>query len=156
MQFQTLTYEVLPPQDFACLHKRAIKADLYGESMAASVVIALNEPELAARVVSDLIAADYEVLSVQDPLAAYEVLKPIPRLRVLVTAVEHGTGKLNGLALACSAKVKRRQLDVVFGWSDSAHRCRVRSGVLTEPSCQSSGRSSHPLESQYASLLGLS
>jgi hypothetical protein len=82
--------------------------------MVASVVVALNEPGLAARVVSDLIAADYPVLSVPDSLAAFQVLKATTRLRVLVTSIEHGAGKLTGLALACSAKVKRRQLDVVF------------------------------------------
>ena len=53
-------------------------------------------------------------LGSKDPLAALAAIKASSRVRVLVTGVMFGTGKLHGVALARMVRVKRPRTKVVF------------------------------------------
>jgi len=59
-------------------------------------------------------AAFLEAVAFEDPLAALAAIEASSRVRILVTRVVFGIGKLNGVALARMVRVKRPGTKVVF------------------------------------------
>jgi DNA-binding NtrC family response regulator len=82
--------------------------------MPAAVLVVHDELSTRERAVSALRAAFLEVIGFSDPMAALEAIEASSRVRVLVTRVVFGRGKLNGVALARMVRVKRPGTKVVF------------------------------------------
>ena len=59
-------------------------------------------------------AAGYQTAGFDDPMAALDAIEADSRVRVLVTRVNFGPGKLNGVALARMLRLKRSAVKVVF------------------------------------------
>lgn len=71
---------------------------------------------------STLNAAGIETVGFEDPIAALEASETNSRVRVLVTRVDFGSGKLNGVALARMLRVKRPGAKILFlALQSSAH-----------------------------------
>ena len=64
--------------------------------------------------VATLSAAGIDTVGFEDPIAAWEAIEITSLVRVLVTRVDFGSGKLNGVALARMVRMKRPGAKVVF------------------------------------------
>jgi two-component SAPR family response regulator len=82
--------------------------------MPAQIVIVLDEQDSSDRTAAMLQAAGYEAASLPDSMAALDALEGAARVEVLVTCVDHGTGKPNGVALARMARYKRPGIRILF------------------------------------------
>ena len=82
--------------------------------MPAAVLVVHNEPNTRELAVTALRAAFLDVIGFDDPMAALNAIEDDTRIRVLVTRVAFGAGKLNGVALARMVRVKRPGTKVVF------------------------------------------
>jgi DNA-binding response OmpR family regulator len=90
--------------------------------MPATVVVVLNELEIAKRVARSLGAAGRDAIAVDDPHVALEVLENASQIELLVTNVDHGDGKPNGVSLALMARRKRPKIKAIFvGSAHDAH-----------------------------------
>lgn len=83
--------------------------------MPASVIVVHDDPGTRELAVSTLCAAGLKAVGFDDPLAALDTIEADARVRVLVTRVDFGPGKLNGPALALMLQHKRRNIKAVFG-----------------------------------------
>ena len=75
--------------------------------MPAAVLVVHDEQNTRELAVSALREAFLEAVGFEDPIAALDVIEASSRVRVLVTRVMFGPGKLNGVALARSVRLKR-------------------------------------------------
>lgn len=67
-------------------------------------------------------AAGYDAAWLTDSMAALDALEGAVRVAVLVTCVNHGAGKPNGVALARMARYKRPDIRILFvGAAEFAH-----------------------------------
>jgi DNA-binding NtrC family response regulator len=82
--------------------------------MPAPVLVAHDDQETRELAVIALRAAFLEVVGFGDPIAALDAIESGSRVRVLVTRVEFGPGKPNGVALARMVRIKRPGTRVVF------------------------------------------
>jgi DNA-binding NtrC family response regulator len=82
--------------------------------MPAAVVVVHQQPDTRQMLVSAVRAAGYEVTSFADPLSALDAIETGSRVRVLVTRLDFGPGKLNGIALARMLRHKGLGVRVVF------------------------------------------
>jgi DNA-binding NtrC family response regulator len=82
--------------------------------MPARVVVVHDEPDFIDRVVGALRRADLDVAAMADPLAALDALEASDRIEVLVTRVQFGPGKPNGVTLARMARTKRPGIRILF------------------------------------------
>ena len=82
--------------------------------MPAAVLVVHDEGDIRELAVAALRAAFLEVVGFDNPLAALDAIEVSSRVRVLVTGVVFGPGKLNGVALARMVRVKRPGTKVVF------------------------------------------
>ena len=82
--------------------------------MATPIVVVHNDSDLRDLVVFSLRAAGHSVTGFQEPLAALDVIEADLGVRVLVTRINFGTGKLNGVALARILRIKRPGVKTVF------------------------------------------
>jgi DNA-binding NtrC family response regulator len=73
-----------------------------------------NEQKTRDRAVTALRAASLEVIGFDDPMAALDAMEADSHVRVLVTRVDFGSGKLDGVALARMVRFKRPGTRVVF------------------------------------------
>jgi DNA-binding NtrC family response regulator len=80
----------------------------------AAVVVVHDERNTRDLVVVALRAAFLDAVGFEDPMAALDAIEVGSRLRVLVTRVDFGPGKPNGIALARMVRVKRPGIKVVF------------------------------------------
>ena len=80
----------------------------------APVLVVHDEPETRELAVSALRVAGLRAVGFDDPMKALAAIEANVRVRVLVTRVDFGPGKLNGAALARMLPVKRREIRVVF------------------------------------------
>jgi DNA-binding NtrC family response regulator len=80
----------------------------------AAVVVVHDERNFRDLAVVALRAAFLEAIGFEDPLAALDAIEVGSRVRVLVTRVDFGPGKPNGIALARMIRVKRPGTKVVF------------------------------------------
>ena len=82
--------------------------------MAAPIAVVHNDPKLQELITFTLRAAGHHTAEFDDPATALEALEGDPRVRVLVTRMNFGSGKLNGVALARMLRLKRPGLKTVF------------------------------------------
>lgn len=64
--------------------------------------------------VATLNAAGVTAVGFHDPMAALDAIEDDSRVRVLVTRVDFGAGKLNGVALTRMVKSKRPDVQILF------------------------------------------
>lgn len=89
--------------------------------MPAPIVVVHQQPDTQHMLVSTVRAAGYEVAGFADPLKALDAIETGSRARVLVTRLDFGPGKLNGIALARMLRHKGLGVQVVFvGRADKA------------------------------------
>jgi DNA-binding NtrC family response regulator len=82
--------------------------------MPAPVLVAHDDKATRDLAVAALGAAGIETVGFDDPIAALDAIEANSRVRVLVTRVDFGTGKLNGVALARMLRVKRPGAKILF------------------------------------------
>jgi DNA-binding NtrC family response regulator len=82
--------------------------------MPAPVIVIHDDTDTRELAVSALRAAGLEVVGFDDPMKVLNAIEADTRVRVLVSSVDFGPGKLNGVALARMLKVKRRDIEAVF------------------------------------------
>ena len=95
--------------------------------MPAPVLVVHNEFDTRELALTALRAAGHEAASFENPMTALDAIEADSRVRVLVTGLDFGQGRLNGVALALMVKVKRPGLQAVFVASleDHPHTERV-------------------------------
>jgi DNA-binding NtrC family response regulator len=91
--------------------------------MAASVLVVQPEIDALELMVSALRAAGFDVAGCSDPMMALNVIESDSTVRVLVTRMNFGTGKLNGVALTRMLRHNTgRAINVVFvGQEENRH-----------------------------------
>jgi len=82
--------------------------------MPAPIIVVHDEPETREMAVNALCAAGLQVVGFNDPMEALAAVESDTRVRVLVTQVDFGRGKLNGAALARMLRYKREVIKPVF------------------------------------------
>jgi DNA-binding NtrC family response regulator len=82
--------------------------------MPAPVLVVHNEDEMREQALAALRGAGHEVVGFSDPIAALDAIEATSRVRVVVTRVDFGEGKLNGAALARMLAVKLLGVNKVF------------------------------------------
>jgi len=81
--------------------------------MAARVVVVLG-PDLSEEMVAALGKAGYEAIAPSDSMIALDALEGAERVELLITCLDFGEGKPNGIALARMARHKRSNIAVIF------------------------------------------
>jgi DNA-binding NtrC family response regulator len=104
--------------------------------MSAPVVIVHNENDALEMLLQAVREAGYEAVGLDDPLLALKVIDADPQIRMLITRVNFGEGKLNGGALARMLHYNRpRDIKVVFvGRSANEHYVDGEGGVSSASS----------------------
>jgi DNA-binding response OmpR family regulator len=82
--------------------------------MPASVVVVHDDPDFVDQLTVALSLAGYDVISFVDPMDALNALDTSLWLEVLVTRVQFGLGRKNGVALARMARSKRPSIWVLL------------------------------------------
>jgi DNA-binding NtrC family response regulator len=82
--------------------------------MPAPIIVVHDEVETREPAISALCAAGLQAVGFDDPMKALAVVEADTRVRVLVTRVDFGPGKLNGAALARMLRYKRLDIKTVF------------------------------------------
>jgi DNA-binding NtrC family response regulator len=82
--------------------------------MPAAVIVVHNERKARELIMLSLRAAFLEAAEFEDPIRALDAMEASSRVRVLVTRVDFGPGRPNGIALARMVRVKRPGTKVVF------------------------------------------
>ena len=82
--------------------------------MPVPVLVAHDDKETRDLALAALSAAGLEAVGFEDPIAALDAIETNSRVRVLVTRVDFGSGKLNGVALARMLRVKRPGAKILF------------------------------------------
>ena len=82
--------------------------------MPAPVVVIFDDLEVREQMVNSLHEASLEVVSFSDPMRALDAIEATGQARVVVTRIDFGTGRLNGVALARMVKLKQPMVEVVF------------------------------------------
>ena len=82
--------------------------------MPAAVLVVHQETNVRERILTALRAAGHSAAGFDDPLMALDAIESDSRVRVLVTRVDFGEGRLNGIALARMLHHKRLGVKVVF------------------------------------------
>jgi DNA-binding NtrC family response regulator len=83
-------------------------------AMPAPVLVVHDDDDIREQAVAILTAADLFAVGFADPVAALNAVEADSGVRVLVTLVDFGLGKLNGPALARMLRMKRLGVNVVF------------------------------------------
>ncbi len=96
--------------------------------MPAAVLVVHDEPDTRELAVTALRAAFLDVIGFDDPMAALNAIEDDTRVRVLVTRVAFGPGKLNGVALARMVRVKRPGTKLFSSLARKMHATRRVSG----------------------------
>jgi DNA-binding NtrC family response regulator len=82
--------------------------------MPANVVVVHDDPELMQEYTGALKAAAHEVQGFSNPLIALTALEAAHTIKLLITVSDFGPGKLNGVALARMARLKKPGVAVLF------------------------------------------
>lgn len=102
--------------------------------MPARIVAVLEQPGLADQVVEKLSAAGHDAAALPDPMVALNALEGAVRIEVLVTGLDHGPNRPNGISLALLARSKRPGIRVLFvGDGSLAHYAAGLGDFLSEP-----------------------
>jgi DNA-binding NtrC family response regulator len=81
--------------------------------MPARVVVVLG-PDLSEETAAALGKAGYEAAALADPMIALDALESAERVELLITRLDFGDGKPNGIALARMTRHKRPKIAVIF------------------------------------------
>jgi CheY-like chemotaxis protein len=82
--------------------------------MAAKIVIVHDNPDFRDSAEAVLLAAGHEVWSYSTALAALVAINGLPPINLLITCVRFPPGESNGVALARSARLKHRDIKILF------------------------------------------
>lgn len=82
--------------------------------MPARIVVTMNEQDFAVATVAVLRDQGFDAVAIHDPMAAIDALEAASRIELLVTCLEFGENKPNGIALARMARFKRPGTKVLF------------------------------------------
>jgi DNA-binding NtrC family response regulator len=82
--------------------------------MPAPIIVVHDETQTRELAVNALCAAGLPAVGFDDPMNALAAIEADARLRVLVTRVDFGRGKLNGAALARMLRHKQKDVRTVF------------------------------------------
>ena len=82
--------------------------------MPAPIIVVHDENDVRQAAVDALRAAGHECVGFADPMTALDAIEDNTRVRVLVTRVDFGEGKLSGLALSRMLLVKQAGITTVF------------------------------------------
>jgi DNA-binding NtrC family response regulator len=82
--------------------------------MSATVVVVHEDSDIVQGYCEALKAAGHEVEGFLDPMAALTALESAHAIRLVITAGDFGPGKLNGVALARMARVKKPRMTILF------------------------------------------
>src|ERR1700758_3952642 len=83
-------------------------------SMLAPVLVVHQEADTLERILTALRSAGYVAMGVSDPMASLDAFDSNDQVRVLVTRVDFGPAKLDGVSLARMVKYKRRTVKAVY------------------------------------------
>lgn len=97
--------------------------------MAAPILVVHQETEVLDMILSALRSAGYEAAGFNDSVTALDAVETDSRVKVLVTRIDFGERKLNGIALVRMLRHKfRRDIKVIFVGRE-ANRQFVDSGA---------------------------
>jgi DNA-binding NtrC family response regulator len=82
--------------------------------MPAPIIVVHDEGDVRQGAVDALRAAGHECVGFGDPMTALDAIEDNTRVRVLVTRVDFGEGKLSGLALTRMLLVKGAGISTIF------------------------------------------
>jgi DNA-binding NtrC family response regulator len=83
--------------------------------MSATVLVVHSETDARELMLSAVRVAGFEAVGFSDPMRALDAVESDSRIRVLVTRINFGEGRLNGIALARMLRHNlRRGIKVVF------------------------------------------
>jgi DNA-binding NtrC family response regulator len=86
----------------------------WGPHMPALVLIVHNDAETRQLAVTALSAAGHETIGFEDPMKALDEIEAASDIRLLVTRVDFGEGRVNGIALARMFKARVPGSKVAF------------------------------------------
>lgn len=88
--------------------------------MPAPIIVVHQQTKVLDMILSALRSAGYEAAGFNDPVTALDAIETDSRVKVLVTRIDLGTGKLNGIALARMLHHNaRRDIKVIFVGRDA-------------------------------------
>jgi len=82
--------------------------------MPAPIIVVHDENDVRQAAVDALRAAGHECVGFADPMTALDAIEDNTRVRVLVTRMDFGEGKLSGLALSRMLLVKQAGITTIF------------------------------------------
>ena len=90
--------------------------------MPATVVVVLDDPDFAGKVVRSLMEAGHDAIAFPDSMIALNSLEDAHHIELLVTSLDHAPSKPNGVSLALMARTRLPGLRAIFvGPSSAAH-----------------------------------
>jgi DNA-binding NtrC family response regulator len=102
--------------------------------MPAPVVIVHDETDTREGMLTALRAAGHDSIGFHNPMSALDAIESDTLLRVLVTRVDFGLGKLNGVALARMIRHKRPSVKtVIVGRSENGRYADGAGEFLPHP-----------------------
>jgi DNA-binding NtrC family response regulator len=89
-------------------------------TLPAPIIVVHQQTKVLDMILSALRSAGYEAAGFNDPVTALDAIETDSRVKVLVTRIDLGTGKLNGIALARMLHHNaRRDIKVIFVGRDA-------------------------------------
>ena len=82
--------------------------------MPAPIIVVHEEPVTRELAVNALCVSGLQAVGFDDPMKALAAIEADNRVRVVVTRIDFGPGKLNGAALARMLKHKKKDVRTVF------------------------------------------
>jgi DNA-binding NtrC family response regulator len=98
--------------------------------MPAPIALVLDQAAFASQVTAALQAMGHETVALDGPIAALEALENAARIELLVTCLDHGINKPNGVALARMARLRRPGIKVLFVGDPALQRHTVGLGAF--------------------------
>ena len=98
--------------------------------MPARIVVVLDEPGAASQAAALLQAQGYDAISLPESLTALEALSGAKHVELLVTSLNHGPGKPNGISLALMTRQRRPGLKVIFVGDEALARHTIGLGAF--------------------------
>ena len=82
--------------------------------MPAPVVVIFDDLAVRQQIANAMREASIDAVSFADPMRALDAIEASGQARVVVTRIDFGTGRLNGIALARMVRLKQPTVEVVF------------------------------------------
>ena len=108
--------------------------------MPATIVIVYDNTKVRSAALLAIRAAGHDVAAFSDPLTALNAIEKDSRVRVLVSRIDFGQGKLNGVALAQMLRVKQIAQDgesrlrpIFLDRSENGHHATGLGGFIPCP-----------------------